>query len=187
MKFFSLKKFIKLNSSGFSHIILPLVVIAAVAGIGTYLLIASHADTTTCGSAYQARPTNHGTTGGDSLGICPIINTNSTHHTGTVSAQLTYMTYINDKPVSAAVILYQCGPTGSPCAAISAAGGVPALTSVGAVSGVVYHTYVLSVPIKAFSFGHSYKACANLKDSTGWSPSAICSPAQIAGQTYKGF
>jgi hypothetical protein len=40
-----MKHFQKLNSKGFSHLLVPLVAIVVIGGIGTYLLTASHADT----------------------------------------------------------------------------------------------------------------------------------------------
>lgn len=47
----------KLNLSGFAHWIMPALVVAVIGGIGTYLIVGSHADTPTpqsvCGGGYR--------------------------------------------------------------------------------------------------------------------------------------
>ena len=43
----TLKRFKKLNTSGFTHLILPVLVVFAVAGVGTYLMLLTHAATAT--------------------------------------------------------------------------------------------------------------------------------------------
>jgi hypothetical protein len=52
-----MKHFKKLNTKGFAHWVAPLFVVVAIGGIGTYLVVGSHADTgdasTICGSGYK--------------------------------------------------------------------------------------------------------------------------------------